>query len=699
MAAEEVARIRNIGIVGQGGVGKTFLADALVLAAGATNRLGKVDDGSSLFDFEPEEIRRKTTIASAFHHCTWRKHEITIADTPGYSVFQAETRSTLAAMTGAVLVLSPHGEVKVELERAWNWCGELGIPVLGFMSRLDREETDFTAALAPVAAALATKVVPVTSPIGSTTTFNGYVDLITMKGYTFGAEFAPPKEGPVPSDLEGAAHEHRDRLLEAVAETDDTLLEHYLESGELSEEEIRRGLRAAVQGRTFLPLFVGAAPKGIGTTALLDAIVDLCASPADLPPIEAVDAKTGAAVARPADPSAPFCALVFKTVMDPFAGKLSVMRVFSGKATSDSTVLNASRDAKERFGQLLRLEGKKQSPIASAVAGEICAVAKLKDTATGDTLADEKAPVLLPKLPTFDAVISFAVQPKSKADEEKATQSLHKMMEEDPALHIERDAESREIIVSGSGQLHVEVAVERLKRKYGVEVELKAPKVPYRETIKGRAEVQGKYKKQSGGRGQFADTWIKLEPLPRGGGFEFVDEIVGGSIPRQYIPAVEKGIREAMPRGILTGSPVVDFRVRLFDGSYHTVDSSEMAFKIAASMGFKQALEQARPVLLEPIMHLEVTVPDESMGDVIGDLNSRRGKVLGVDPKPPNQVIRAQVPMAEVLKYAPDLRAMTSGRGDFHMSFSHYEEVPPHLSERVIKEVRDARGVQTHHHE
>ncbi len=699
MAAEEVARIRNIAIVGQGGVGKTFLADALVLAAGATNRLGKVDDGSSLFDFEPEEIRRKTTIASALHHCAWRKHEITIADTPGYSVFQAETRATLAAMTGAVLVLSPHGEVKVELERAWGWCGELGIPVLGFMSRLDREETDFATALAPVAAALGTKVVPVALPIGSVAGFNGYVDLITMKGYTFGGDFTPAKEGPVPAGLESAAGEHRDRLLEAVAESDDTLLEHYLEGGELSEDEIRRGLRLAVLGRKFLPLFVGAAPKGIGVVTLLDAIVDLCASPADLPPIEAIDAKSGAAVERPADPTAPFAALVFKTVMDPFAGTLSVMRVFSGKATSDSTVLNASRDAKERFGQLLRLEGKKQSPIAAAVAGEICAVAKLKDTATGDTLADEKAPVLLPKLPTFEAVISFAVQPKSKADEEKATQALHKMMEEDPALRMERDVESREIIVSGSGQLHIEVAVERLKRKYGVEVELKAPKVPYRETIKGRAEVQGKYKKQSGGRGQFGDAWIKLEPLPRGGGFEFVDEIVGGSIPRQYIPAVEKGIRETMPHGILTGSPVVDFRVRLFDGSYHTVDSSEMAFKIAASMGFKQALEQAKPVLLEPIMHLEVTVPDEAMGDVIGDLNSRRGKVLGVDPKPPNQVIRAQVPMAEVLKYAPDLRAMTSGRGDFHMSFSHYEEVPPHLAERVIKEVRETRGVQAHHHE
>mgnify|MGYP001157817618 CR=1 FL=1 len=694
MAAEEVGRIRNIGIVGQGGVGKTFLADALVLAAGATSRLGRVDDGSSLFDFEPEEIRRKTTIFTALHHFDWKKHAVTIADTPGYSVFQADTRAALAAMTGAVLVLSPHGEVKVELERAWGWCGELKVPAIAFLSKLDREETDLEAALAPVARALGTRVVPLALPIGSAAGFAGYVDLIAMKAYTFAADFGSAKEGPIPSELEAAVGEHRDRLLEAVAEADDTLLEHYLEGGELSEDEVRRGLRQAVLERKFLPLLVGSAHKGIGVAALLDAAVELLASPAEMPSIEAIDAKSGSPVERPADPAVPFAAFVFKTIIDPFAGKLSVMRVVSGRAASDSAVHNTSHDVRERFGQLLRLEGKKQSPIAAAIAGEICAVAKLKDTATGDTLADEKAPVLLPKLPTFDAVISFAVQPKSKADEEKATQALHKMMEEDPALHVERDAESREIIVSGSGQLHVEVAVERLKRKYGVEVELKAPKVPYRETIKGRAEVQGKYKKQSGGRGQYGDAWIKLEPLPRGGGFEFVDEIVGGVIPRQYIPAVEKGIREAMHRGILTGSEVVDFRVRLFDGSYHTVDSSEMAFKIAASMGFKEALQQAKPVLLEPIMHLEVAVPDESMGDVIGDLNSRRGKVLGVDPKPPHQVIRAEVPMAEVLKYAPDLRSMTSGRGDFHMSFSHYEEVPPHLAERVIKEVREARGVR-----
>ncbi|MCC6848490.1 MAG: elongation factor G [Deltaproteobacteria bacterium] len=693
MAAEEVARIRNIGIVGQGGVGKTLLADAMVLAAGGTTRLGRTDDGTSLFDVEPEEVRRKTSITAALHHVPWRKHEVTILDTPGYAAFLAETRAALTAITGVVFVLSPHGEVKVELERVWTWCRELGVPGIAYMSRLDREETDLAEALAPVARVIDAKVVPIAIPIGATTSLTGYVDLVTMKAMTAPSEFAAPQAGAVPDDLQATAAEHRDRLLEAVAETDDALLEHYLESGELDEEEIRRGLRLGVLAGKLLPVLVGTAARGVGVHAVLDAAVDLLGSPADLPPLEAIDARTGQAVERPADPGAPFAAFVFKTVNDPFAGKLSVFRVVSGRATSDSTVLNASHGSKERLGQLLRLEGKKQAPIASAVAGAICAVAKLKDTATGDTLADEKAPVLLPKLPTFEAVMSFAAQPKSKADEEKATQSLHKMMEEDLALHIERDPESREIIVSGSGQLHIEVVVERLKRKYGVEVELKAPKVPYRETIKGRAEAQGKLKKQSGGRGQFADTWIKIEPMPRGGGFEFVDEIVGGAIPRQYIPAVEKGIREAMPRGILTASPVVDFRVTLFDGSYHDVDSSEMAFKIAASLGFKDALAKARPVLLEPIMLLEVTVPDECMGDVIGDLNSRRGRVLGVDPKPPHQVIRAEVPMAEVLKYAPDLRSMTSGRGDFHMGFAHYEEVPPHLSEKVIKEVREQRGV------
>jgi elongation factor G len=691
MAAEEVERIRNVGILGQGGVGKTCLADAIVLAAGATTRLGRVDDGSSLFDVEPEEVRRKSTVFSAFYHLGWKKHEITVADTPGYAVFQADARATLAAMTGAVLTLSPHGEVKVELERVWGWCGDLHVPAVGFVSKLDREETDLTAALAPVEQALGVKAIPLAMPIGSAGSLQGYIDLVAMQAVTFKDDFGAPQVGAIPGELEAAATQQRDRLVEAVAESDDALLEHYLEGGALSEAEIRGALRTAVLGRAFLPVLVGSAHRGIGIAALLDAMVDLLASPADMPPVEAIDAKTGAPVERPADPAAPLAAFVFKTVIDPFAGKLSILRVVSGRATSDSGVTNASRDAKERFGQLLRIEGKKQTPIAAAVAGEICAVAKLKDTVTGDTLADEKEPVLLPRLPVPEPAISFAVQPKSKADEEKATQALHKMTEEDPALHIERDAESRDIIVSGAGQLHVEVAVERLKRKYGVEVELKAPKVPYRETIKGRAEVQGKYKKQSGGRGQYGDAWIRMEPLVHGGGFEFVDEIVGGSIPRQYIPAVEKGIREAMQHGMLIGAPVVDFRVTLFDGSFHTVDSSEMAFKIAASMAFKDAVQKAKPVILEPIMHVDVTVPDDAMGDVIGDLNSRRGRVLGVDAKPPNQVIRAEVPMAEMLKYAPDLRSMTSGRGDFHMSFAKYEEVPAHLTERVIKEIKEAR--------
>jgi elongation factor G len=696
MAAEEVQRIRNVGIVGQGGAGKTLLADALIFAGGGATRLGRPDDGSSLFDTEPEEVRRKTSIFVAFHHVGWKKHEITIADTPGFSAFLADTRTTLPALSGAVFVLSPHGEVKVELERTFQWCRELGIPAIGFMSRLDREETDLATALAPVARALNTKVIPLAVPIGGAASLSGYVDLITMKAHTYSGDFGTPQVGAVPDAVQALAAEHRDRLLEAAAEADDELIEHYLESGELSEEEVRRGLKKAVADGVFLPVLVGSAQRGIGVTALLDAIVDLLASPGDLHPFEATDPRSGQTAQRGADPSAPFSAFVFKTIVDPFAGKLSVFRVVSGKASSDSSILNTSRDSKERFGQLLRLEGKKQSPIPSAVAGEICAVAKLKDTATGDTLADEKAPVQFAKPPSFDAVISFAVQPKSKSDEEKATQALHRMMEEDPALHVDRDTESRDIIVAGTGQLHVEVAVERLKRKYGVEVELKAPKVPYRETIKGRAEVQGRLKKQTGGRGQFADCWIKMEPLPRGSGFEFADEVVGGAIPRQFIPAVEKGLREALRSGILTGSLVVDFKVTLFDGSFHTVDSSEMAFKIAASMAFKDAMAQAKPILLEPIMHLEVTVPDESMGDVIGDLNSRRGKVVGVDPKPPNQVIRAEAPMSELLKYAPDLRSMTSGRGDFHMSFSHYEEVPPHLAEKLIKEVRAERGVKEH---
>jgi elongation factor G len=520
------------------------------------------------------------------------------------------------------------------------------------------------------------------------------VDLLQMKAFLFEGDNGKFSQAEIPEELKKSAQEMRLQLLESVAETDDALLEKYLESQDLPLEDFKKGLRVGTVSGKLYPVLFGSAHRQIGVAQLLDAVIDYLPSPADRGEIEGTNPVTGEAERRTHDPSGPLAAYVFKTLIDPFAGKLSIMEVVSGKIATDMTVYNPNKQVKEKIGQLLRLEGKKQEPVREAYAGEIVAAAKLKDVASGDTLCEERAPIQLPGLVRFSPLVSFALEPKTKADEEKVPQGLHRMMEEDPTIEMHRDPQTREFILAGMGQLHIEVLVEKLKRKYGAEVELKAPKVPYKETIKASASSQGKYKKQSGGRGQYGDTWIKIEPLPRGKGFEFVDEIVGGAIPRNYIPSVEKGIREAMAEGYLAGYPMVDVRVTLYDGSYHEVDSSDMAFKIAGSLGFKSAVEKAKPVILEPVMHMEITVPDESMGDVIGDLNSRRGKVLGMETKGHSQTIRAQVPMAEVLKYAQDLHSMTSGRGGFHMEFSRYEELPPHLAEKVVREAKAATAAQ-----
>ncbi len=691
MAIEDVSKIRNVALLGQGGVGKTSLGDALLFAAGATNRLGRVDDGSSLFDFEPEETRHKVSISAALHHASWKKHEITIVDTPGYSSFLAESRHALRAVDGGVLVLSPGGQVKVELERLWAWSGEEGLGCVGFLTHLDKEIGEFERALEHVGQRLGVKLVLAALPVAADGHLAGFVDLLRDKAVVFSGDTGQAREEVVPAALAEQAKALRSQLVETVAEASDELLEKYLESGDLSSDEIRVGLRAGTIARKFVPVFCGSSVRMIGVHALLDAVVELLASPLDRGPGKGSNPKTGDELERRPEPSAPFSAFVWKTVIDPFAGKLSIFRVESGRLKADSSVANSVRDTKERVGQVLRIEGKKQTSVPETVAGEIAAVAKLKDTVSGDTLSDEKDPICYPPLPESPPSISFAIEPKTKGDEEKANQALHRLLEEDLALRVHRDAQTREIILSGAGQQHVEIVVERLKRKYGVDVELKAPKVPYRETIKAKASAQGKYKKQSGGRGQFGDTWIEIEPLPRGKGFEFVDKIVGGAIPRNFIPAVEKGVREAMQEGVVAGYPMQDVRVTLYDGSYHTVDSSEMAFKIAGSMGFKASVDRAKPILLEPIMKIAVTTPDETMGDVIGDLNSRRGKVSKVDPKGGEQVIHALVPMSEVLRYAPDLRSMTSGRGDFTAEFSHYEEIPAHLAQKIIDAAKAAK--------
>jgi len=692
MPADDPTKIRSVAIVGQGGTGKTTVADALLFAAGAASRIGRVEDGSSAFDTEPEEIRRKTSITGAIHHAAWKKHELNVIDTPGYSAFLHDTRNCLAAATGVVVVVgSTGGGVKVEIEKVWAWCEELGLPRIGFVTRLDRERASLDHALADLAT-LGAKPAVLQVPIGSEGEFRGVVDVLSGRAFVYQGDSGTFQEGAAPAELADTVAKAREHLVEAIAEANDPLLEKYLEGNELSLDELRTGLHDATRAGRLLPLLCGSGARAIGLHPLLDAIVDLLPSAVELPAWKGDNPKTGEEIERAADPAAPFSAFCFKTIVDPFAGKLSVLRVVSGHTSPDLSCVNASRDSRERIGHPLKLEGKKQTQVSSVLPGDVIAVAKLKDTQTGDTLSDEKHPIVFPLLPDAPAAISFALQPKSKADDEKVMQGLHRLMEEDTALRVHRDEQTKEFVISGTGQLHVEVAVERLKRKFGIEVELKAPKVPYKETIRGAAKAQGKHKRQTGGHGQYGDAWIELSPLPRGQGFEFEDAVVGGVIPRNFIPAVEKGVRELLPQGLLAGYPIVDVKVKLYDGSYHDVDSSEMSFKIAAHLGFKKAFEMCKPVLLEPIMTISVSVPDEHMGDVIGDLNSRRGKVLGAETKGHAQVIRAHVPMAEVLRYAPDLRSMTSGRGDFALEFSHYEEVPPHLAERVIKEAQAAKA-------
>ncbi|MBI2358479.1 MAG: elongation factor G [Deltaproteobacteria bacterium] len=690
----EIDKLRNVGLLGQGGVGKTSVGEAMLFSAGVTQRLGRVEDGTSVFASEPEEIRRQTSISAAFHSLPWKKFHLYLVDTPGYAAFLADTINCMRAFGGAVFVLGPSAGLRVENERLWSRANERRLSRLIFVSKMEREKSNVEEAIEAILNGLEAKGVYLQVPIGAEEGFKGVIDLVQMKAMIFDGNGGKFSQGEIPQELKKSAEEKRLGLLESVAETDDALLEKYLEGQELSGDELKRGIRNGVLAGKLFPILFGSAVRQIGIPQLLDAVIEYLPSAADEGEAEGRNPLTRDTEKRPPDPSAPLSAYVFKTIIDPFAGKLSVMRVLSGTIATDLAVYNPNKEGREKIGQLFRLEGKKQEPVREASAGEIVAAAKLKDVSSGDTLCDERAPIQYDGLVHFSPLISFALEPKSKADEEKVPQALHKMMEEDSTIEMHRDPQTREFILSGMGQLHIEVLVEKLKRKYGAEVELKAPKVPYKETIKGSASSQGKYKKQSGGRGQYGDTWIKIEPLPRGKGFEFVDEIVGGAIPRNYIPSVEKGIREAMVEGYLARYPMVDVRVTLYDGSYHEVDSSDMAFKIAGSMGFKNAVEKAKPVLLEPIMSLEITVPEECMGDVIGDLNSRRGRVLGMETKGHTQTIKAQVPMAEVLKYAQDLHSMTSGRGGFHMEFARYEEVPPHLAEKVSKEAKAAAEAQ-----
>jgi elongation factor G len=555
---------------------------------------------------------------------------------------------------------------------------------------MDRERADYAQVLAGLKNILEAQVVPLQLPIGQEANFKGVVDLIDLKAYT-GGSGNKMESGPIPDDLKDEVEQWRGDLLNFAAESDDALIEKFLEEGDLSPEEIYQGIRIGTKNGQFVPVLFGATHNNLGYALLLDAINLFMPSPEDRGPIMGANPATNEEVTLKADPDGFLAAQIFKTIADPYAGRLSIFRVFSGTMKSDSTVFNVTKAVPERYGQLFLLEGKGQTAVTEVGPGGIAAVAKLKETVTGDTLGSEANPMLLPPLGEARTMITLAVEPKTKGDEDKIFSSIQKLLEEDNSLRLTRNAETKEILLSGVGSVHIEATVEKLKRKFNVEVNLKQPKVPYRETIKGSTKVQGKYKRQSGGRGQYGDTWLEIEPLPRGEGFEFVDSIVGGAIPKNYIPSVEKGIVEAMTEGALAGFPTVDIKVRLYDGSFHDVDSSDMAFKIAGSMGFKKGVLQANPTLLEPIMKMTVTVPEENMGDIIGDLNGRRGRVLGVEAQGRTQVISAHVPMAEVLMYAPDLISKTGGRGTYDMEFSHYEEVPPHLAEKIIAEAQAAR--------
>ena len=683
---DKVARIRTFAIISHGGAGKTSLAEAMLFDSGETTRLGKVDENTSVMDFEPEEINRKITISTSFNTLKWNNHQLNIIDTPGDFNFVTETKASLQGADAALVLVDAVDGVRVQTEKVWEFAEEQELPIIIFISKMDRERSDFYKVVDNIRENFGKHCVPVHLPVGSEANFRGVVDILFDRAYMHSEGDSGKYEiQKPPEDLANEVERYRDELIEYVAESSDELLEKFLEGEEFSVDELRAGLRAAVISRKLIPITCGSGTANIGVQALLDKIVECFPSPLDRPPKKALSLDGSSEIMVEPLPDKPLASLVIKTVSDPYAGRLSIIRIFSGSLSADSTVFNATKKVKERFGNLLRLKGKNQDSITDATVGEIVAVAKLKETTTGDTLSDEKNPVVFPEVEMPPAIYSVAIQPKSKGDEEKIFASLSRLMEEDLALKLERNEETKEVILSGMGEIHIEATIEKLKRKFGVEVNISIPKVPYKETIKGKAKVQGKYKKQTGGRGQYGDCWIEIEPLPRGEGFEFVDKIVGGVIPKQYIPAVEKGIVEAAKEGVLAGYPVIDFKVELVDGSFHPVDSSELAFKIAGSMAFKKAVVEAKPTLLEPIMAMEITVPDDCMGDVIGDLNSRRGKVLGMESKGNKQVIRAHVPLAEVLQYAPDLRSMTAGRGMFTMKFSHYEEVPSHLQERIIE--------------
>jgi elongation factor G len=672
----EPGKIRNVAVVGHRGTGKTSLVEAMLFQAGAINRLGAVEQGTTTSDWDEDEQRRQMSLAASVCHLEWQGRKINLIDAPGDPGFGGDTVAALRVVEGALVAVSAVMGVEVQTSRVWERAEQLELPRVVFVNMLDRERADFFRALEQLREQLSERCVAVHLPIGSEHELTGIVDLLHMTAYTSPEGQRETGPGEIPAELADQVAEYREKLLDSVVETDEGLMERYLEGEELGTEEVARALKDAVTRGELFPVACGVATKNLGTTALLDLLVEGVPSPAKRPGAIDVDGA-GTAV------------FVFKTVADPFAGRINLFRVFSGTLSSDSTVVNARSRSKERVGQLLSLQGKDHEQAKEFGSGDIGAVAKLKETTTGDLLLDAERELEPPSLDFPEPVMSFAVTPKAKGDEEKVATSLRRLAEEDPTLVLRRDPQTGDQLLSGMSQMHVEVAVDRLKRRFGVDVDLQQPHVPYLETIRKESRARHRYKKQTGGRGQFGDCEIVIEPLPEREGYEFVDEIVGGVIPQSFRPAVDKGIQEAMQHGELAGAPVQGVRVRLVDGQQHSVDSSEMAFKIAGSMAFKDAYQKADPVLLEPIMEVEVTVPDDAVGAVNGDLNSRRGRLQGMEPRGGMTSIKAEVPMAEILTYSQALTSLTGGRGDYHMHFLRYEEVPSHIAQKVIAETKE----------
>jgi elongation factor G len=686
----QIDQIRNVGVVGHGGVGKTSLVEALLFSAKVTSRLGSVDDGTSLSDYTDDEIERKVSIGASLLHLEWKSHKVNIVDMPGYQDFIGEVIGGLRVAETALILLSAQSGVEVGTEQVWGIAEKYNLARMFFVNKMEKEHADFEKVLVQAKESFGHKVVAIQIPIGEGPNLKGVVDLVKMKALYFEKD-GKSKEDKIPAELEAKAKEYREKLIEAAAETDDALLEKFFDKGELSDEEMKAGLRKGIAERSVYPVLCGSALENVGATSLLDCMVSYLPSPADFSQVEGKVPGTDKDKVMKISPNGALCAFAFKTVSEPHVGELTFLKVYSGKLQSGTDVYNSTQEASERIGQIYALNGRERKEIGIVGAGDIAALVKLKSTKTGDTFCDQKDAVILPPTQFPTPVINMGIRPKNRGDEEKIANGFAKLHDEDPTFIMEVDADIKQTIIYGQGELHLDVMVDRLKRRFGVEAELEKPRIPYRETIKAKAEAQGKYKRQSGGRGQYGDVWIKLEPLPRGEGFEFANEIVGGVVPSKYIPSVEKGVVEAMADGFLAGYRVVDAKVTLYDGSFHEVDSSDMAFKIAGSMGFKNAATKAKPAMLEPIFSVEVIVPEDFMGDVMGDLSSRRGKILGMDQEGNFQKIRAQVPLAELYKYSTSLRSLTQGRGLHTRQFSHYEEVPKDVSDKLIKEAQQAK--------